>query len=213
MDSIGLKSHGHIPLPPYIKREDEAFDKERYQTVFAKNLGAVAAPTAGLHFDDTLLQTLQNLGVQIEWVTLHVGAGTFLPIKTEDWRAHRMHQEFLNISSETAMRINAAKKAGKRIIAVGTTSVRAMETANREGVLIPYQGETDIFIYPGFSFRIVDALITNFHLPQSTLLLLVSAFASWPFIKRAYQEAIESYYRLCWWRCDVYWVSKEVELS
>ncbi len=195
-----LESCGHMPLPPYIDREDEVSDQERYQTVYAKNPGAVAAPTAGLHFDQALLQSIGQLGVGTASVTLHVGAGTFQPVRVANIEDHRMHKEWIEVSADVCEKVAATKMRGGRVIAVGTTSVRSLETAatqrEKQGsALLPYQGDSDIFIYPGYQFRCVDAMITNFHLPQSTLLMLVSAFASRENILAAYQQAIEHRYR------------------
>ncbi len=190
-----MESHGHMPLPPYIDRDDGADDEERYQTVFAKEMGAVAAPTAGLHFDDAMLQSLTDMGVEQAEVTLHVGAGTFQPVKTENLDEHIMHSEWLSVSDETVEKIKACKARGGRVVAVGTTSVRSLETAAKEGELKPYQGDTQLFIRPGYQFQVVDLLLTNFHLPQSTLLMLVSAFAGYENIMRAYRHAVEQRYR------------------
>ena len=190
-----MESHGHMPLPPYIDRDDGADDEERYQTVFAKEMGAVAAPTAGLHFDDVMLNTLSEMGVEQAEVTLHVGAGTFQPVKTENLDEHIMHSEWLSVSEETVEKIKACKARGGRVVAVGTTSVRSLETAAKEGELKPYQGDTRLFIRPGYQFQVVDLLLTNFHLPQSTLLMLVSAFAGYENIMRAYRHAVEQRYR------------------
>ena len=190
-----MESHGHMPLPPYIDRDDGADDEERYQTVFAKEMGAVAAPTAGLHFDDAMLNTLIEMGVEQAEVTLHVGAGTFQPVKTENLDEHIMHSEWLSVSEETVEKIKACKARGGRVVAVGTTSVRSLETAAKEGELKPYQGDTRLFIRPGYQFQVVDLLLTNFHLPQSTLLMLVSAFAGYENIMLAYRHAVEQRYR------------------
>ena len=200
LDSAGdfyqlMESHGHMPLPPYIDRDDGADDEERYQTVFAKEMGAVAAPTAGLHFDDAMLQSLTDMGVEQVEVTLHVGAGTFQPVKTENLDEHIMHSEWLSVSDETVEKIEACKARGGRVVAVGTTSVRSLETAAKDGELKPYQGDTRLFIRPGYQFQVVDLLLTNFHLPQSTLLMLVSAFAGYENIMRAYRHAVEQRYR------------------
>jgi S-adenosylmethionine:tRNA ribosyltransferase-isomerase len=203
---------GHVPLPPYIARVDEGADRERYQTVYARHRGAVAAPTAGLHFDETMLNRLKEMGVDSAFVTLHVGAGTFQPLRVDDIREHRMHAEYLRVPPEAGDKINAAKKEGRRVVAVGTTVVRALETAagnvqkkyplplkggegEGEGVVAPFEGETDIFIYPGYRFRIVDALLTNFHLPGSTLLMLVCAFGGMENVLNAYRRAVEQKYR------------------
>jgi S-adenosylmethionine:tRNA ribosyltransferase-isomerase len=190
-----LQAHGHMPLPPYIDREDEALDDERYQTVYAKNLGAAAAPTAGLHFDEAMLTALAKKGVEHAYVTLHVGAGTFQPVKVDTVEEHVMHSEWIDVPPETVAIIEATKARGGRIIAVGTTSMRSLEAASEPGRLEAFSGDTNIFIYPGYCFKTVDALITNFHLPQSTLLMLVSAFCGQENIKRAYQEAIKEEYR------------------
>jgi S-adenosylmethionine:tRNA ribosyltransferase-isomerase len=187
---------GHVPLPPYIKRTDTPEDKETYQTVYAQKEGAVAAPTAGLHFTKELLETLQAKGVEIVRLTLHVGYGTFIPVKVEDIRQHKMHGEYYEVSEEAAAKLNKAHKEGKRIVAVGTTSTRLLEDLmTRYGEIQPGRGICEIFIYPGYQFKIVQGLITNFHLPKSTLIMLVSAFASRELILKAYQEAIKRRYR------------------
>ncbi len=186
---------GHMPLPPYIDRLDGAQDRERYQTVYGRHKGAVAAPTAGLHFDEALLERLRRKGVELAFVTLHVGAGTFQPVRVNDIREHQMHAEVMALSPSVCESVKRVRAAGKRVIAVGTTSVRCLETAARSGELLPYQGETNIFIYPSFEFRVVDALITNFHLPESTLLMLVSAFAGYRHTMQAYREAVAVRYR------------------
>lgn len=194
-----LNAIGHMPLPPYIQREDESFDQERYQTVYAEKPGAVAAPTAGLHFDETMLQQLSEKGIEQIHVTLHVGAGTFQPVRADDLKDHHMHKEWIELTEENCEKINKAKEQGRRIIAVGTTSVRCLESAalfsENDGKLKPYTGETDIFITPGYEFKVIDALVTNFHLSESTLLMLVSAFAGYENIKNAYQHAIKEKYR------------------
>ena len=191
-----LEELGHMPLPPYIQRADEAdFDRERYQTVYARREGAVAAPTAGLHFDDSLLARLRGQGVDIAWVTLHVGAGTFQPVRVENIAEHRMHAEWLEVGEQTCRQVARTRARGGRVVAVGTTSVRSLETAALSGELAPFSGDTDIFITPGFEFRVVDALITNFHLPESTLLMLVSAFAGHGRIMCAYRHAVQAGYR------------------
>ena len=190
-----MEQVGHMPLPPYINRDDNNFDQERYQTVYSKNPGAVAAPTAGLHFDEATLQQLTEKGVQFGYVTLHVGAGTFQPVRTEDIEDHNIHTEYLEVSQALVEQCEQARDQGGRIIAVGTTAVRSLETASREGRLQPYQGDTAIFIYPGYVFKSIDAMITNFHLPESTLIMLVSAFASRQCILDAYQKAINENYR------------------
>lgn len=189
---------GHMPLPPYIEREDELEDRERYQTVYGKHRGAVAAPTAGLHFDEGLLEALQEKGVDIAFVTLHVGAGTFQPVRADNIAEHTMHTEVMAVSDAVCQKVNAAKAAGKRVIAVGTTSVRCLETAagaSSDAELAAFQGETSIFIYPGYQYKVVDALITNFHLPESTLIMLVSAFAGYENTMKAYAEAVREKYR------------------
>ena len=195
-----LQEVGRTPLPPYVRRgEDrslETLDRERYQTVYARQTGAVAAPTAGLHFTEALLQALRERGIGTAEITLHVGLGTFQPIKVEDIRRHRMHAEFFSIDAEAAARIAEAKRAGGRVIAVGTTSCRALETAaaSPQG-FGPFQGESRLYVYPPYAFRMTDALLTNFHLPRSTLLLLVAAFAGRERILGAYEEAGELGYR------------------
>ena len=190
-----LERHGHTPLPPYIRRTDDALDAARYQTVYASKPGAVAAPTAGLHFTRAMLGELESRGVECAYVTLHVGAGTFQPIREDIIERHRMHSEWFEVSAAVCEQVGAARRAGRRVIAVGTTSVRCLEAATVDGALRPFAGETDIFIYPGFEFRTVDAMITNFHLPGSTLLLLVCAFAGRDNILSAYRHAVAASYR------------------
>ncbi|WDR07587.1 tRNA preQ1(34) S-adenosylmethionine ribosyltransferase-isomerase QueA [Devosia rhodophyticola] len=193
-----IKAHGAMPLPPYIgaKRDAEERDKTDYQTVYARKDGAVAAPTAGLHFTDALLERLQDKGVVIERITLHVGAGTFLPMKVDDTRDHVMHSEWGVIDADTVARIVAAREAGHRVVAVGTTSLRLLEAASQAtGTLRAFSGDTDIFITPGYRFRTVDALMTNFHLPKSTLFMLVSAFSGMGLMREAYEYAINDGYR------------------
>ena len=191
-----LDAHGHMPLPPYIDRADEAnFDRERYQTVYAQKEGAVAAPTAGLHFTDELFAQIKAKGVELAYVTLHVGAGTFQPVRVENIAEHKMHAEWVEVSEEVCRQVQATQARGGRVIAVGTTSVRSLESAAASGHIEPFSGDTDIFIRPGYTFRIVDALVTNFHLPESTLLMLVSAFAGYGHIMQAYQHAVEQRYR------------------
>lgn len=190
-----LQQYGHMPLPPYIDREDELPDQSRYQTVYAEHDGAVAAPTAGLHFTETLLKQLAQANIKSAFLTLHVGAGTFQPVRVDDVTQHTMHSEHYLIDQLNCDKINAAKDAGNRVIAVGTTSVRVLEKLAGDGKLNAAEGETDIFIYPGYEFKIVDAMITNFHLPESTLLMLVSAFAGKENILSAYQHAISKRYR------------------
>ena len=197
-----LQQIGHMPLPPYIDRPDEEADKERYQTVYNKIPGAVAAPTAGLHFDDELLAKLKAKGVNFAFVTLHVGAGTFQPVRVEKIEDHHMHAEYVEVSQDAVEAIIATKAQGKRVIAVGTTSVRSIESAALEAekqgssqLLAPYFSDTSIFIYPGKKFRVVDCLLTNFHLPESTLIMLVSAFAGYENTMNAYKSAVENRYR------------------
>ncbi len=190
-----LNAVGHMPLPPYIDRADTVHDRERYQTVYARVPGAVAAPTAGLHFDEDMLVQLRAKGVNIAFVTLHVGAGTFQPVRVEHIEQHHMHSEVVDINQALCDQVEATRAAGKRVIAVGTTSVRCLETAGREGVMRPMRGETDIFIYPGYKFRMVDALITNFHLSESTLLMLVCAFAGYRRVLESYRQAVAQGYR------------------
>ena len=195
-----LLQAGRMPLPPYIRREPGQDDDERYQTVFARELGAVAAPTAGLHFDDALLAQLRARGVEFGHVTLHVGAGTFQPIRVEDVQQHQMHSEWLNVGAHLVEQVRAARARGGRVVAVGTTVVRALESAMRrnddgEAELQPFSGETRIFIFPGYRIRSVDAMVTNFHLPESTLLMLVSAFAGKQRVLAAYRHAVEQGYR------------------
>lgn len=186
---------GRMPLPPYIRREPGSDDAERYQTVFARNLGAVAAPTAGLHFDDALLERLRARGVVFGHVTLHVGAGTFQPVRVEALEQHVMHQEWLNVGADLVEQVRRTRAAGGRVIAVGTTVVRALESALHQGELRPFAGETRIFILPGYRIRSVDALVTNFHLPESTLMMMVSAYAGRERILAAYRHAVERGYR------------------
>lgn len=190
-----LNTIGHIPLPPYIERADELTDRDRYQTVYAKTPGAVAAPTAGLHFDDELLQALKAKGVELAFVTLHVGAGTFQPVRVQNIQEHVMHAEYIEVTQAVCDKIKQTKTNGGRIIAVGTTSVRCLETAALEGEIKPFAGDTQIFIYPGFKFKCIDALITNFHLPESTLLMLVCALGGYDNVMHAYQEAVAQRYR------------------
>ncbi|HKK55396.1 tRNA preQ1(34) S-adenosylmethionine ribosyltransferase-isomerase QueA [Marinobacter sp.] len=190
-----LERIGHMPLPPYVDRPDEATDRERYQTVYAREAGAVAAPTAGLHFDVGLLEQLRESGIEQTFVTLHVGAGTFQPVRVDSIEDHVMHSEVVRVPQTAVDAVNAARARGGRVVAVGTTSVRSLEAASRDGGLAPFQGETDIFIYPGYRFRTVDALITNFHLPESTLIMLVSAFAGYRNTMNAYRAAVTERYR------------------
>jgi S-adenosylmethionine:tRNA ribosyltransferase-isomerase len=202
-----MARHGHVPLPPYITHTDSAEDAQRYQTVFAKNLGAVAAPTAALHFDDALLAQIDAMGVQRAHVTLHVGAGTFQPVKTENLAEHQMHSEWYEVPAATQQAIADCRARGGRVVAVGTTTVRTLESwakdgngvgspdAQRTRALTPFSADTCIFITPGFEFRVVDTLITNFHLPKSSLMMLVSAFAGYEHIMALYTHAIEQRYR------------------
>lgn len=196
LDEKWFELNGHIPLPFYIKREDTIEDSERYQTVYAKEVGSSACPTAGLHFTEDLLNKLKQKNIDIDYVTLHVGLGTFLPVREEDIEDHKMHEEYFSISEETAKKINDAKKSGKKILAVGTTSVRTLESAADEnGFVKSGTSSTTIFMYPGYKFKIVDQMFTNFHTPESTLIMLVSAFAGKENILNAYNTAVENKYR------------------
>ncbi|MGD8109738.1 tRNA preQ1(34) S-adenosylmethionine ribosyltransferase-isomerase QueA [Vibrio sp. TRT 17S01] len=195
-----LEEIGHMPLPPYIDRPDEDSDKERYQTVYNQKPGAVAAPTAGLHFDEALLAQIKEKGAQFAYVTLHVGAGTFQPVKVDNINEHHMHAEYVEVPQDVVDAINATKSRGGRIVAVGTTSVRSLESAAQDALkkgteLVPFFGDTEIFIYPGYEYQLVDCLITNFHLPESTLIMLVSAFAGYENTMNAYKHAVENNYR------------------
>lgn len=190
-----LQQHGHLPLPPYIERDAENEDDERYQTIYAQHQGAVAAPTAGLHFTHAMLEQLRSQGVHMTQITLHVGAGTFQPVRVDNIAEHTMHSEWYEVGEEVVAAIAAAKAQGRRVWAVGTTAMRALESAARSGTLQAGAGDTDIFITPGYAFRVVDRMITNFHLPKSTLLMLVSAFAGVSEIQAVYQHAIEQQYR------------------
>jgi len=195
-DLMGLLQRlGHMPLPPYITRQDTDRDRRRYQTVFAETAGAVAAPTAGLHFDRALLQQLSDSGIQSTTLTLHIGAGTFQPMRVDDIEDHQMHAEWLEVPASACHAVAAARTRGGRVIAVGTTAVRSLETAAQGGELEPFSGDSRIFIYPPYQFRVVDAMITNFHLPESTLLMLVSAFAGHQPTLAAYRHAVEQEYR------------------
>lgn len=192
-----LERHGHMPLPPYIERDDELADRERYQTVYARRDGAVAAPTAGLHFDEPLMAAMRERGIETAFVTLHVGAGTFQPVRVDDIREHNMHSEWIEVDETVSAQVRAAKARGNRVIAVGTTSVRCLESAcaaSTDGQIAPFRGETDIFIYPGYQWRCVDGLVTNFHLPESTLLMLVSSFAGYQPVMDAYRAAVDARY-------------------
>lgn len=192
---VFLEKHGHMPLPPYIERSDDNIDHERYQTVYSKTPGAVAAPTAGLHFDEATLEEISNKGIEQTFVTLHVGAGTFQPVRVDNILEHNMHAEYVEVSQAVCDKVKATKAKGGRVIAVGTTSVRSLESASQSGEIKPFKGDTDIFIYPGYEFKTVDAILTNFHLPESTLLMLVSAFAGTQNILQAYIHAIDEEYR------------------
>jgi S-adenosylmethionine:tRNA ribosyltransferase-isomerase len=190
-----LQRHGAVPLPPYIDRPPGESDRERYQTVFARTDGAVAAPTAGLHFDRVILEAFASAGVEQAFITLHVGAGTFQPVRVDDLDQHRMHSERVEVSTAVCASIAAARARGGRVVAVGTTVVRSLESAYRDGVLAPLRGETALFIRPGYDFRVVDALLTNFHLPESTLLMLVCAFGGFENVMAAYRHAVQERYR------------------
>jgi S-adenosylmethionine:tRNA ribosyltransferase-isomerase len=202
-----LALHGHMPLPPYIQRADTEQDQERYQTVYAHTPGAVAAPTAGLHFDEAMLAALKERGVDTAFVTLHVGAGTFKPVRAEHIRDHVMHSEWIEVKPDVCEAVARTHARGGRVIAIGTTTVRCLETAAREGELKPFSGDTAIFIYPGYTFRVVDVLVTNFHLPESTLLMLVSAFAGYANTMRAYGEAVAQQYRFFSYG-DAMWITR-----
>lgn len=190
-----MDKFGHMPLPPYIQREDEIADKSRYQTVYAKEKGAVAAPTAGLHFDEDLLQKIKGKGINTAYVTLHVGAGTFQPVKTDSIDDHIMHKEWLQVTADVAEKVKQTKANNNKVIAVGTTAVRCLETAAQSGEIHSFTGDTNIFIYPGYQFKIVDSLLTNFHLPESTLIMLVSAKCGRENTLNAYKHAVEKKYR------------------
>jgi len=202
-----IEAIGQIPLPPYMHRLPDENDWARYQTIYALNKGSVAAPTAGLHFDDELMQQLKAKSVEMAYLTLHIGAGTFLPVRVNNIAEHKMHAEYLEVSEALCEKILATKKAGKRVIAVGTTSLRALETASQHGNIAPYQGDTRIFIYPGYQFRCVDVLVTNLHLPGSTLLMLVTAFGGYEKIMQAYQAAVKEGYRFYSYG-DAMWVEQ-----
>jgi S-adenosylmethionine:tRNA ribosyltransferase-isomerase len=202
VDDAWLDLNGHVPLPPYIRRQDSVADIERYQTIYAQELGSTAAPTAGLHFTRELLGELTKAGVESAFITLHVGPGTFLPVRTENIREHKMHEESYSISCESARCVERAKAEGRKLLAVGTTSVRALESAWMEDQSLPGngtlrigEGRSSLFIYPGYNFKLVDALFTNFHTPGSTLLMLVSAFAGRDFVLESYKEAVKEGYR------------------
>jgi len=190
-----LERHGHMPLPPYIERADGPDDRSRYQTVFASRPGAVAAPTAGLHFDASVMDRIRERGVELASVTLHVGAGTFQPVRVQDLSEHVMHAEWVEVDQTVCDRVAACRARGGRVVAVGTTAVRSLESAAADGELKPFCGDTRLFITPGYDFRVVDAMITNFHLPESTLLMLVSAFAGYEPVMNAYRHAVAERYR------------------
>lgn len=190
-----LSLHGRVPLPPYIQRQAQPLDAERYQTVYAAKLGAVAAPTAGLHFDESLLQKIQDRGVESAFITLHVGAGTFQPVRVDNIEAHKMHAEFIEVTAAVCEQVNQTRQQGGRVIAVGTTAVRSLESASKKGRLQPFSGDSNIFIYPGYRFQCIDAMITNFHLPESTLLMLVCAYAGYQETMEAYRHAVDQRYR------------------
>lgn len=202
-----IETIGQVPLPHYMQRSPDDDDKTRYQTVYAQHKGSVAAPTAGFHFDEQLLRQLRAKQVEMAYLTLHIGAGTFAPVRVSNIALHQMHAEYLSISAEVCQKINATKANGKRVIAVGTTSMRALETACQNGTMMPYQGDTQIFIYPGYEFQCADVLITNFHLPHSTLLMLVCAFAGHEQVLHAYGEAVRQLYRFYSYG-DAMWVEK-----
>jgi S-adenosylmethionine:tRNA ribosyltransferase-isomerase len=190
-----LQQYGDVPLPPYLDRHAESADSERYQTVYARSPGAVAAPTAGLHFDERMFEETENLGVRHAYVTLHVGAGTFQSLRQEHIESNRLHAERLHVGKDVCAAVRETRAAGGRVIAVGTTSVRALEAASADGEINPFSGETDLFILPGYRFRSVDVMLTNFHLPQSSLLMLVAAFAGSDLVRDAYSHAVEQRYR------------------
>ena len=193
--SAMMERFGTIPLPPYVQRAPESLDNDRYQTVYAQREGSVAAPTAGLHFDEPLLAAIRQQGVRVGSVTLHVGAGTFQPMRAERVEEHRLHSEYVEVSARVCHQVAETRRRGGRVVAVGTTTVRALETAAQEGALRPFRGDTQLFIYPGFQFRCVDALLTNFHLPRSSLLMLVCAFAGRELVLNAYRHAVQAHFR------------------
>jgi S-adenosylmethionine:tRNA ribosyltransferase-isomerase len=190
-----LSADGSLPLPPYIRRQTNAQDYDRYQTVFAAESGAVAAPTAGLHFDERLMGRLETAGVKIGFLTLHVGSGTFQPVRSKVIEDHRMHKEWLKVDEALVRVVNRTRHNGNRVVGVGTTVVRALETASQNGLLVPFEGETDLYIFPGYRFRTVDVLLTNFHMPRSSLLIMVSAFSGVDRIREAYEHALKQRYR------------------
>ena len=196
MDLTDLMAReGHMPLPPYIARADDGLDRERYQTVYGERLGAVAAPTAGLHFDQAMLKRLADHGVESAHVTLHVGAGTFQPVRVDSLEEHVMHSEYAEVDAGVCAKVEATRERGGRVVAVGTTSVRSLESASVSGSIQPFTGDTKLFIKPGYRFNCVDAMLTNFHLPESTLLMLVSAFSGYERIMEAYHHAVREHYR------------------
>ncbi|MGD2119962.1 MAG: tRNA preQ1(34) S-adenosylmethionine ribosyltransferase-isomerase QueA [Chromatiales bacterium] len=203
-----MQQAGHMPLPPYINRADAVADQDRYQTVYASQSGAVAAPTAGLHFTDALLQQIRDKGITSVFVTLHVGAGTFQPVRSDNLDEHEMHAEYVDVDQTVVDAVQAAKRRGGRVIAVGTTSVRSLESAAQSGEIREFHGDTQLFIRPGYPFRVVDALLTNFHLPQSTLLMLVSALGGLESIRQAYRHAIEKHYRFFSYG-DAMWITRQ----
>jgi len=190
-----LQKQGHIPLPPYIERDDDLADKSRYQTVFAKHMGAVAAPTAGLHFDVATMDDLKSAGIETAEVTLHVGAGTYQPVRVERIEDHEMHAEWTDVSESVCEQVARCKRQGGKVIAVGTTSLRALESAARNGKLAPFSGDTRLFVSPGYTFNVVDTLLTNFHLPESSLMMLVTAFGGYENVMEAYRHAVQAQYR------------------
>ena len=204
---VVLQTEGHLPLPPYINRRASSLDDVHYQTVFSTSPGAVAAPTAGLHFDESMMSELESAGITIAMITLHIGAGTFQPVRDSDLTAHRMHSEWYSVPESVTESIERARRVGGRVIAVGTTVVRALESAVSGEQLTPFEGYTDLFIYPGYTFRVVDSLITNFHLPRSTLLMMVSAFAGSERVMAAYRHAIDADYRFFSYG-DAMWLDK-----
>ena len=204
-----LEAHGHMPLPPYIDRDDEPCDRSRYQTIYAQTPGAVAAPTAGLHFDEDTMAQCRARDIDMAFVTLHIGAGTFQPVRADRLEDHVMHFEYLEVDAATCDRITATHERGGRVVAVGTTVVRSLETAARDGQLEPFKGETNLFITPGYRFRCVDAMLTNFHLPESTLLMLVCAFAGYPRMMAVYQHAVDAGYRFYSYGDAMYIESRE----
>jgi S-adenosylmethionine:tRNA ribosyltransferase-isomerase len=190
-----LQKQGHIPLPPYIERDDDSVDESRYQTVFAKHMGAVAAPTAGLHFDAATMDDLKSAGIETAEVTLHVGAGTYQPVRVERIEDHEMHAEWIEVTESVCQQVTRCKRQGGKIVAVGTTSLRALESAARNGTLAPFTGDTRLFVSPGYTFNVVDTLLTNFHLPESSLMMLVTAFGGYENVMEAYRHAVQAQYR------------------